>query len=127
MTNNLDLFINFETVKGTVRLSDDSDIEACGRGTGVILAKISICHVSSVYLERVLWVPSLGSCSWLSWRAIVSWGKRFSLASCGKDMYIFRENKTDVIRGKLDQQDYVMQEERELAKKMTYQQWHEAL
>jgi len=60
MTNNLDLFINFETVKGTARLGDDSVIETCGRGTVVILAKTSIGHVSSVYLERVLWVPSLG-------------------------------------------------------------------
>jgi len=61
MTNNLDLVINFETVKGTVRLGDDSVIETCGRGTVVILAKTSIGHVFSVYLERVLWVPSLGS------------------------------------------------------------------
>jgi len=66
MTNNLDLFMNFETVKGTVRLGDDSVIETCGRRTVVILAKTSIGHVSSVYLERVLWVPSLGSCSLLS-------------------------------------------------------------
>ena len=50
MTNNLNLFINFETVKGTVRLGDDSVIETCGRGTVVILAKTSIGHVSSVYL-----------------------------------------------------------------------------
>jgi len=42
-------------------------------------------------------------------------------------MYIFRENKTEVIWGKLDGQDYVVQEEKESAKKMTYQQWHEAL
>jgi len=42
-------------------------------------------------------------------------------------MYIFRENKTKVIRGKLDGQDYVVQEEKESAKKMTTQQWHEAL
>jgi len=122
MKNNLDLFINFETVKGTVRLGDDSVIETCGRGTVVILAKTSTGHVSSVYLERVLWVPSLGSCSLLSWRAIVSLGKGFSLASSGKDMYICRENKTEVIWGKLDGQDYVVQEEKESAKKMTYQQ-----
>jgi len=127
MTNNLDLFINFETVKGAVMLDDDSVIETCGRGTVVILAKTSIGHVSFVYLERVLWVPSLGSCSWLSWRAIVSLGKGFSLASSGKDMYIFRENKTEVFWGKLDGQDYVVQEEKESAKKMTYKQWHEAL
>jgi len=127
MTNNLDLFINFETVKGTIRLGDDSVIETGGRGTVLILAKTSIGHVSSVYLERVFWVPSLGSCSLLSWRAIVSWGKGFSLASSRKDMYIFRENKTEVIWGKLDGQDYVVQEEKEAAKKMTYQHWHEAL
>jgi len=42
-------------------------------------------------------------------------------------MYVFRENKTEVIWGKLDGQDYVVQEEKESAKKMTYQQWHEAL
>jgi len=122
MTNNLDLFINIETVKGTVRLGDDSIIETCGRETFVILAKTSIGHVSSVYLERVLWVPDLGSCSLLSWRAIVSLRKGFSLASSGNDMYIFRENKTEVIWGKLDGQDYVVQEEKESAKKMTYQQ-----
>ena len=94
MTNNLDLFINLETRKGTVRLGDDSVIETCGRGTGVILGKTSICHVSSVYLEPVLWVPSLNSCSLLSWCqcAIVCLGKGFSLASSGKDMYIFCEN-----------------------------------
>jgi len=57
----------------------------------------------------------------------VSLGKGFSLASSGKDMYIFRENKTVVIWGKIDGQDYVVQEEKESAKKMTYQQWHEAL
>ena len=49
------------------------------------------------------------------------------MASSGKDMYLFRENKTEVICGKLDGQDYVAQEENESAKKMTYQQWHEAL
>jgi len=127
MTNNSDLFIDFETIKGTVRLGDDSVIETCGCGTVMILAKTSLGHVSSVYLERVLWVPSLGSCSLLSWRAIVSLGKGFSLASSGKDMYGFRENKTEVIWGKLDGQDYVVQEEKESTKKMTYQQWHEAL
>ena len=42
-------------------------------------------------------------------------------------MYIFRENKTEVIWGKLDGQDYVVQEEKESAQKITYQQWHEAL
>jgi len=42
-------------------------------------------------------------------------------------MYIFRENKTEVIRGKFGGQDYVVQEEKESAKKITYQQWHEGL
>ena len=102
MTNNLDRFINFETMKGTVRYGDDSIIESCGRGTVMILAKTSLDHVSSVYLKRVLWVPSLGSCSLLSWRAIVSLRKGFSLVSSGRDMYIFREKKTEVIWGKLD-------------------------
>jgi len=121
MTNNLDCFINFETVNGTVRLGDDCVLETCGHGTVVILAKTSIGHVSSVYLERVLWVPSLGSCSLVSWHAIVSLVKGFSLARSGKDMYIVRENKREVIWGKLDGQDYVVQEETESAKKMTYQ------
>jgi len=127
MTSNLGLFRNFKTIKGPVRLGDDSVIETCGCGTVMILAKTSLRHVSSRYLERVLWVPSLGSCSLLSWRAIVSLEKGFSLASSGKDMYIFRENKPEVIWGKLDGQDYVVQEEKESAKKMTYEQWHEAL
>ena len=60
MTNDLDLLMNFETEKGTVRLDDDSVIESCGRGTVKIVAKTSDGHVSPVYLERVLWVPSLG-------------------------------------------------------------------
>ena len=42
-------------------------------------------------------------------------------------MYVFRDNKTEVLWGKLDGQDYVVQEEKEMANKMTYQQWHEAL
>ena len=63
MTNNLDLLINFETEKGTVRLGDDSVIESCGRGTVKILAKASDGHVSPVYPERVLWVPSLVCCN----------------------------------------------------------------
>jgi len=63
----------------------------------------------------------------LSWGEIVSLGKGFSLASSGKDMDISRENQTKVIRAKLDGQDYVVQEEKESARKMTYQQWHEAL
>ena len=66
MTNNSDLFIDFETIKATVRLGDNSVIETCGCGTVMILAKTSLGHVFSVYLERVLWVPSLGSCSLLS-------------------------------------------------------------
>ena len=41
-------------------------------------------------------------------------------------MYILRENKREVIWGKLVGQDYVVQEEKETAKKMTYEQWHEA-
>ena len=127
MTNNLDLFINFETVKGTVRLGDDSIIGSCGRGTVMIFAKTSLGHVSSVYIECVLWVPSLGSCSLLSWCAIVFLEKGFSLVSSGMDMYVFRENKAEVIWGKLDGHDDVVQEEKELAKKLPYQQWHEAL
>jgi len=119
MRNNLDLFINFEAIKGIVRLGDDSVIATCGRGTVMILAKKSFGHFSSGYLERVFWVPSLGSCSLLSWCGIVSLGKGFSLASSGRDMYIFRGNKTEVIWGKLDGQDYVVQEEKESAKKMT--------
>jgi len=54
MTNNSDLFIDFETIKGTVRLGDDSVMEICGRGTVMILAKTYLGHVSSIYLERVL-------------------------------------------------------------------------
>ena len=127
MTNNIDHFINFATVKGTVRLGDNSVMETCGRGTVVILAKPSLCHFACLYRQRVLWVPSLGSYSLLSWRAIVSLGKGFSLARSAKDMYIFRENKKEVIWGKLDGQDYVVQEEKESAKKITYEQWHEAL
>jgi len=127
MTNNLDLFINLETVKGTGRLGNGSVIETCSRGTVLILDKTSIGHISSLYLELVHWVPSVGSCSLLSTRAIVSFETGFSLASSGREMYIFRENKTEIIWGKLDGQDYIMQEEKELAKKMTYQQWHEAL
>jgi len=61
MKNNLDLFINFKTVKATVRLGDNSIIESFSGRTVIILAKISLCHVSSVDLEHVLWVPSLGS------------------------------------------------------------------
>ena len=75
MTNNLDLFINFKTMKDTVRLGDNSVIEICGQETVVILAKTSDGHVSSVYLECVLWVPGLGSWSLLSRRAILSLGK----------------------------------------------------
>ena len=127
MTNNSDLFIDSETVKGTVRLGDNSVIETCGRATVMLFAKRSLGHVSSVYLERVLWVPRLGSCSLLSWRAIVSLEKGFSLASSGKDMYVSRKNKTEVIWGKLDGQDYIVQEEKESAKKMTYERWYEAL
>jgi len=36
-------------------------------------------------------------------------------------MYIFRENEREVIWGKLEGQDYVVQEEKESAKNMTYQ------
>ena len=79
-------------MKGNVRLDDDSTIDICGRGTVMILAKTSLGHVASVYLERVLCVPSLSCGNLLSWRAIVSMGKGFSLASSGKDIYIFREN-----------------------------------
>ena len=127
MTNNLDLLINFQPEKGTVRLGDDSVIESCGRGTVKILAKTSDGQVTPVYLQRVLWVPELGCCSLLSWRAIVSLGKGFSLRSSGGDMNVLRENKTEVIWGKLEDQEYVVQEEKELARKMTYQDWHEAL
>jgi len=102
MTNNLALFINFETVKGTVRLDDDSVKETCGCGTVVILAKTSIGHVSSVYIEGVLSVPSLGSCSLFPWRAIVALGEEFSLASSRNGMNIFSENKTELLGGKLD-------------------------
>jgi len=63
----------------------------------MIFAKTSLGHVSSIYLEHVLWVPSLGSCSLLSWRAIVSLGKGFALVSSRRDMYVLRENKTEVI------------------------------
>lgn len=59
--------------------------------------------------------------------AIVSSGKGFSLSISRKDMSVFRENETEVIRGKLDGQDYVVQEEKELAKQITSQHWHEAL
>jgi len=39
----------------------------------------------------------------------------------------FRENKTEVICGKLEGPNYIVQEEKESAKKLTNQQWHEAL
>jgi len=93
MTNNLDVFINFETVKGTIRLGDDSTIESCGRGTVRILAKISHGHVSPVYLKRDLWIPGLGSCSLLSWRSIVSLGKGFCLVSSGSDIHVLGKIK----------------------------------
>ena len=115
--SNLDLLMNFETEKGTVRLGDDSVIESCGCGTVKILAKTSDGHFSPVYLEHVLWVPSLGCCNLLSWRAMVSLGKGFSLVSSGPDMYVLRENKREVIGGKLDGQDYVVQEEKETARR----------
>jgi len=108
MTNNLDLFINFKTVKGTVRLGDHSLIQSCGRGTVMILAKTSFGHLSSVNLECVLWVPCLVSCNLLSVGAIVSLVKGFSLVSSGSDMYIFRKNTTEVIWGKLDGHYYVV-------------------
>jgi len=114
-------------MKGTNRLGDDSTIESCGHRTVMILAKTSHGYVSPVYHKRAVWVPSLGSCSLLSWRAIVSLGKGFALVSSRRDMHLFRKNKTEVIWGKLDGHDYVVQEEQESAKKITYQQWHKAL
>ena len=80
-----------------MKLGDNSVIEICGCGIVVILAKTSLCHVFSLYLERVLWVPSYGWFTLLSWRTIVPLGKRFSLASFGKEFSIFVENKPDVI------------------------------
>jgi len=124
MTNNLDLFINLEIVKGTVRLGYNPIMESSGHGTVMILGQTSVGHVSSVYLERVLRVPSLGSCSLLSWHTSVSVRKGFSLLSSGRDMYVFRENKTEGIWGKLDGPNYVVQEEKESAKKLTFQWWH---
>jgi len=47
MTNNLDLFINFETVKDTVRLGDDSVIKTCDRATVMILAQTSVRYGAS--------------------------------------------------------------------------------
>jgi len=97
MTNNLALFIYFETVKGTVGSGDDLVLETSGHGTVVILAETSIGHVSTEYLERVLRVSSLGSCSLLSWYTIVSLGTGLSLASSGNTMALFRENNNDII------------------------------
>jgi len=42
-------------------------------------------------------------------------------------MYVVRGNKIEVIWGKLDGHHYVVQEEKQSAKKLTYQQWPEAL
>jgi len=97
MTSNLDILINFEPEKGTIRLGDDSIIESCGRGTVRLMAKTSNGHVAPVFLQRVLWVPKLGLSNLLSWRTIVSLGKGFSLHGNGKDMYVLRENKTEVL------------------------------
>jgi len=42
-------------------------------------------------------------------------------------MYAFRENTREVISGNLFGHNYVVQEEIESGKKLTYQQWHQAL
>ena len=67
MTSNLDLLINFEPEKGTVKLGDDSIIESCGRGTVRLMAKTSNGHVTPVFLQHVLWAPKLGLSNLLSW------------------------------------------------------------
>src|SRR5437879_12859368 len=105
MTSNLDLLINFEPEKGTVKLGDDSVIESCSRGTVRLMAKTSNGCVAPVFLPCVLWVTKLGLSNLLSWRAIVSLGKGFSLSGNGKDIYISRENKTDVLWVRLKDQN----------------------
>jgi len=74
----------------------------------MILAKISLHHVSSAYPHCVLSVSRLSSFSLLSYHTIVSLGNVFSLISSQRDMSVFRDNKIDVIWGQLDRHDYVV-------------------
>jgi len=82
-----------------------------------------LLYTLNVFFGFLVWV--LAVCC--AGAQLFLWGRDFLWLVQEKDMYIFRENQTEVIGGKLDGQEYIVQEEKESAKKMTYQQWHEAL
>ena len=127
MTNNIDLFINIEHHNGRVRLGDDHFIDVSGKSTVELQGKLPTGKPHLIVLRNVLYVPKLGQCNLLSWRAIGSLGN-FFLESSGQDIFIRKEKRDGhiVVWGKLEGLDYVVQQMEDHARLSTYEDWHKA-
>src|SRR5215217_8549111 len=78
-----------------------------------------------VVLERVLYVPSLGRVSLLSWNAIERKGD-YELRGKRGQLFVYNEQNEKVIWAKKTNGSYLVQIKNFEHASVTYEQWHEA-
>ena len=119
MTNNLDLFLNIQPYRKRVRYANNTSSLALGIGTVAIQGKLPNGNTSSILLQRVLYVPDLGSDNLFSWNAV---------CGMGSDIFIRKEiNGKNILWARKDHSDFVIQEQQDVARLASFEEWHPAL
>ena len=107
MTNNLDLFLNIQPYHKRVCYANNTSSLALGIGTIAIQGKLPNGNTSSILLQRVLYVPDLGSDNLFAWNAICGMG--FVKVGMGSDIFIRKEIQgKDILWARKDHSDFII-------------------
>ena len=121
MTNNLDLFLNIQPYNKRVRYANNCASLALGIGSIAIQGKLPNGNTSSILLQRVSYVPDLGSDNLFSWNAVCGLG--FVKVGMGSNVFIRGEiGDRDLLWARKDHQ-----EQHDVARLASFEEWHSAL
>src|SRR5215213_2115759 len=125
MTSNADLILNLKPTQVLVRIADDKNLVCEGFGKVEFMAVLPGEPPRKVVLERVLYVPSLGRVSLLSWNAIERKGD-YELRGKRGQLFVYNEQNEKVIWAKKTNGSYLVQIKNVEHASVAYEQWHEA-
>ena len=128
MTNNPDIILNRQPSSGVVKLGDDYRVNCEEKGTVHLDVKTSSGQKSPLKMSDVLYVPSLGECNLMSWRAIKAQGRFFLGSNEEGDIFIHKGSKDGkiVVWAKLVGNEYIVQTMEQTARLSSYIEWHNA-
>jgi hypothetical protein len=125
MTSNADHILNLKPTQLSIRIANDKTLVCEGLGRVEFTVVLPNESSRKVVLERVLYVPSLGRVSLLSWNAIER-KEDFELRGKRGQLFVYNEQNEKLLWAKNINGSYLVQIKNDEHVSMAYEQWHEA-